>query len=201
MLRKKLIGVIGAAALATMLVAGPATAAPGDLTINGGSVAFDPQLPPTISTFNTITLNGAPQLTSLTIDPFNVINSEGTGAGWNVLLTVPDLVYTHAAPDNVGGVLVDGDFTIPANTFLMQAPTITAVGTSDATGVAAHAVLAGSSIGTGFKMADAAAPGVGNPGGMGEFLVSPQPVKVVVPVDARAGLYQSAATIAVTSGP
>src|SRR5262245_31971635 len=129
MLRKKLIGVVGAAALATMLVAGPASAAPGDLVVTAGTLDWDGGAAPTISTFDPITLTGVPQLTTLTVAPFTVVDATGSGAGWNVKLTIPNLV--------------NGGSTILASNISMSAPTVTPVGTSDITGVAAHAAAGG----------------------------------------------------------
>jgi hypothetical protein len=180
MLRKKLIGVVGAAALAAVMVAGPASAAPGDLVVTAGTLDWDGGAAPTISAFNPITLTGVPQLTTLTVDPFTVTDATGSAAGWNVLLTIPDLV--------------NGGSTIPASQISMSAPTVTAVGTSDMTGVAAHASAGG--FDSGEKIVTASATN-----GQGMYLVSPFPAKLVVPVDALAGTYASAATIAIVSGP
>jgi hypothetical protein len=180
MLRKKLIGVVGAAALAAVMVAGPASAAPGDLVVTAGTLDWDGGAAPTISAFNPITLTGVPQLTTLTVDPFTVVDATGSAAGWNVLLTIPDLV--------------NGGDTIAASNISMSAPTVTAVGTSDMTGVAAHASAGG--FDAGEKIVTAGATH-----GQGMYLVSPFPAKLVVPVDALAGTYVSAATIAIVSGP
>ncbi len=180
MLRKKLIGVVGAAALAAIMVAGPASAAPGDLVVTAGTLDWDGGAAPTISTFDPITLTGVPQLTTLTVDPFTVVDATGSAAGWNVLLTIPDLV--------------NGGSTIPASQISMSAPTVTPVGTSDMTGVTAHASAGG--FDSGEKIVTASATN-----GQGMYLVSPFPAKLVVPVDALAGTYVSAATIAIVSGP
>src|SRR3954451_15470833 len=152
MLRKKLIGVVGAAASAALLLAGPASAAPADLVITAGPLGFDGGAA-TISAFNPITLTGVPQLTSLTVTPFTVKDASGSAAGWNVLLTIPDLDdgATH---------------TIAASNISMSAPTVAAVGTSDMTGVAGHA--SAGCFAAGEKIVDASA---GN--GMGMYLVSP----------------------------
>src|SRR4051794_41894383 len=105
MLRKKLIGVVGAAAFATMLIAGPASAAPGDLVVSAGTLHWDGGAAPTISAFNPITLTGVPQLTTLTVDPFTVVDATGGAAGWDGLVTTPHPVparrrATHPARHN-----------------------------------------------------------------------------------------------------
>jgi hypothetical protein len=180
MLRKKLIAAVGAAALAAIVVAGPASAAPGDLVVSAGTLDWDGGAAPTISAFNPITLTGVPQLTTLTVDPFTVVDATGSAAGWNVLLTIPDLV--------------NGASTIAASNISMSAPTVAAVGTSDMTGVAGHASAGG--FDAGEKIVTASATN-----GQGMYLVSPFPAKLVVPVDAIVGTYASAATIAIVSGP
>lgn len=179
MLARKLLGTIAVAALAVAHVASPASA---DLVVNGGSLGFD-GVAPTVDDFTPITLNGMPQLTTLTIDPFTVEDSTGLTDGWHVLLTVPDLV--NAAY---------GGHTILASTITMQAPTVTAVAPSDITNVAGNATAG--NLDSGEKIVVAA-----DDAGMGMYAVSPQPLKVVVPVDAHEGTYVSAGTIAVVSGP
>jgi hypothetical protein len=178
MFSKKLIGVIGAAALVTMLVAGPASAAPADLTVTAGTLDFD--VAPTISAFNAVTLNGTPQLTSLTIDPFRVTNATGDLAGWHVMLTIPDL-------DN-------GTDTIASTNLAMAAPIVSAVVPSAMAGVSAAA--GGATLDAGTKIVVATAT---NGGGI--YQVSPLPVFLTVPQDAAAGAYTSAATITVNTGP
>ena len=77
------------------MVAAPAHA---DLTVNAGTFDFDPAGAPAIGDFTAVTLDGTPQLTSLTVDPFTIIDSTGSADGWNVLLTVPDLVNDRGTP-------------------------------------------------------------------------------------------------------
>ena len=88
--KKRLFGVLTAAVLLAAMVGGPAHAdhltviTPGTLDFDGGA--------PAIGNFSGVTLNGTPQLTSLTVDPFTVVDATGSGDGWNILLTIPDLV-------------------------------------------------------------------------------------------------------------
>jgi hypothetical protein len=127
-----------------------------------------------------VTLSGAEQLTSLTVAPFSVVDATASGAGWHVVLTIPDL-------DNGGSV-------IPASSLQMDAPVVTPAGGADPTNVVGQA--AAGNLATGEKIVTAAA-GFGD----GTYLVSPAAVVLTVPVDARAGTYTSAATIGVVSGP
>ncbi|MCU1429563.1 MAG: hypothetical protein JWL83_3563 [Actinomycetia bacterium] len=164
---------LGIATLVVALLAAPTAAGAGTLEFGGGTA-------PAISDFTGVTLNGAPQLTSLTVAPFSVNDTTLSGAGWNVTLSIPDLV-------NAGS-------TIPASTFVMGAPVVTASGGADITNVVGHA--SSGNFAAGEKVVTAAV-GFGD----GTYLVSPKPVMVVVPINAIAGTYTSSATIAVVSGP
>ena len=167
-------------ASALVAVAAFAPGASADVAVSGGTLDFDPTGAPTIGDFSPVTLNGTPQLTSLTIDPFTIVDATGSGSGWNVLLTVADLV--------------NGGDTIAASNVSMSAPVVAGAGLSSLTGV------------TGFATTGALAGGekmvVASPtNGMGTYLVSPLILKLTVPVTAQAGTYLSTATIAVVSGP
>ncbi len=90
--KKRIFGVASAALLLAAMMAAPAHA---DLVVSAGTLDFDPAGAPVIGDFTPVTLDGTPQLTSLTVDPFTIIDSSGSADGWNVLLTVPDLVKRH----------------------------------------------------------------------------------------------------------
>ena len=176
---KRLFGVLTAAVLVAAMVAGPAGASV-SLTITAGTLNFDGGAP-SIGNFSGVTLNGTPQLTSLTVAPFTVVDATGSGDGWNILLTVPDLS--------------DGaSHTILASNISMTAPTVTAAATSVMTGVAGHASAGG--FNTGEKIVTAAATD-----GEGTYLVAPRILKLTIPVTTIAGVYTSAATIATVDGP
>lgn len=176
--KKRIFGVVGAAMLLAALVAAPAHA---DLTVHAGTLDFDPAGAPTIGNFADVTLDGTPQLTSLTVDPFTIIDSTGSADGWNVLLTIPNLV--------------NGTDTIPASDVSMSAPIVSPAAGSDMTNVDPHA----SGV-TGFtspvKIVTAAAGS-----GEGTYLVSPRILKLTVPDTALVGTYTSAGSIQVVDGP
>jgi hypothetical protein len=175
--KKRLIGVLSAALLLAAMVAAPASA---DLTVNAGTLDFDPAGAPAIGNFTAVTLDDTPQLTSLTVDPFTIIDSTGSADGWNVLLTIPDLV--------------NGTDTIAASNVSMSAPIVTAAAGADMTGVVPHASAGG--FDAGEKIVTAAAGE-----GQGTYLVSPKILKLTVPDTALVGTYVSAGTIAVVDGP
>jgi hypothetical protein len=177
MSKKKILGVLAAAALLTAAVGGSASA---DVVVNAGTLDFDGGAP-AISDFAPVTLNGTPQLTSLTVDPFTVVDATGSEAGWHVLLTVPDLVR-------------DVTHQIDASNISMTAPNVTATAGSSMTGVSGQTSAGG--FGTGEKIVIATATN-----GAGTYLVSPRILKLTVPATTAAGTYVSTATIATVSGP
>jgi hypothetical protein len=164
---------LGIAALATALL-GPAPSA------GAGTLDFGPGGAPAIGSFTGVTLNGTPQLTSLSVAPFTVVDATASGAGWHVTLTIPNLV--------------NGGSTILASILTMAAPVVTAVSGSDLTNVVGHASAGNFAAGENIVTAAAGF-------GAGTYAVSPEPVMLAVPITARAGTYASAATIAVVSGP
>jgi hypothetical protein len=145
-----------------------------------GTLDYSPNGPPTIGDFTSVTLNGAPQLTSVLVSPFTVTDATGSGAGWHVVLTVNDLVSPTAV--------------LPASSFTMAAPTIAGVNGADTTNVTG--APADGHFADGEKIVSAA---VGF--GEGTYLISPEPILLVVPANADAGIYTSSAVIDLESGP
>jgi hypothetical protein len=152
------------------------------LPITAGTLNFDGGAP-AISNFSGVTLNGTPQLTSLSIDPFTVVDATGSGDGWNVDLTIPDL------SDGSG-------HTIASSNISMTAPVVTAASTSSMTSVTPVAITPGVGLATGDEIVTAA---IGD--GMGTYLVAPRILKLTIPVTTIAGTYVTDATIATVDGP
>jgi hypothetical protein len=147
---------------------------------HAGTLDFGPPGQPGIGDFAPVTLNGTPELTSVSIDPFSVVDSTGSGAGWNVELTVSNLV--------------NGSSVIPASSMAMAAPFVTAANGASMTGVAGHATTGNLSSGEKIVTADAG-------DGDGMYLVSPAILTLTIPPSATVGVYSGTATIAVVSGP
>jgi hypothetical protein len=184
--KKRIIGLFSAAMLLAAIAGAPAHA---DLAVTTGGVARFDAPAPTVGDFAGVTLTGTPQLTSLTISPFTVIDASGSGLGWNVALTIPDLV--------------NGSDTIAAANVSMKAPVVVGAAGASLTGVAGHASPA-------FSAGTPPTGGFASPvvianaqagDGEGVYLVSPPILKLVVPDTALVGTYVSAGTIAVTNGP
>jgi len=214
--KKKLVAAGVVAALLSAVLAVPASAddksnnsTPG-LTVTAGSgprfdtaVSGDTTHPlldyPTVGNFNSVTLNGTPQLTAAEIAPFTVIDDSGSGVGWSVTLHLPN--FTDAATD-----------VLSAAGAQMNAPVVAAANaTSPMGGVWSNPVT---DFTTAAKIVDAdptdtthngGAPlgpdGVTKVAGMGSYLISPQILKLVVPANAKAGVYSTTATIAITNTP
>jgi hypothetical protein len=214
---RKLFGVLAAATMLAVVVAAPAVAdqysnnsTPG-FTVNPGvGPRFDDTYNdeaaggnfPVVGNFNDVTMNGTPQLTSATIDPFVVIDDSGSGNGWKVTLQVtqftgvtvtnhvpstgmsmnPPVVAPGTSGSAMGGVWGRGwtDFQTSARHIVEADPTDPAIGGHNG----------------GAPTVDGVAVA-----GMGTYLVSPQILKLVVPVNAHADTYTATATIAVSSGP
>ncbi len=210
-MKKKLFAAAAAAALITAVSAGTAfadgftnTSAPG-FTITGGTgPRFDTAVAggtsfPTVGNFNSVAMNGTPQLTSASIAPFTVIDDSGTGVGWSVTLTVPN--FTD----------VGGDVVAAAGAQMNKA--VVAAGTADSPmgGVWSNDV---GDFTTAKKIVEAdpadtthnggapfASDGTTLVAGMGTYLISPQILKLVVPANATAGVYTTTATLAITNTP
>lgn len=170
--------VLGSSALLALAAFAPAAHA--DVVVNAGTLDFDPAGAPTINAFDPVTLNGNPQLTSLQVDPFTIIDATGSALGWNVLLTIPDLV--------------NGASTIAASQVSMTAPVVVPAAGSSMTGVTANASTGALNAGEKIVVATAT-------NGGGTYLVSPAILKLIVPSNALVGTYVSAGTIAIVSGP
>jgi hypothetical protein len=191
-----------------------------NLTVNPGYLEFDPvdvsgnggavgawQMP----NFTAITLGGTPELTGVRIPPFSVIDATGSAAGWHVLTTVTDLVHTQAT-DTVS-FTAGPDYTIPASTMSMTRPwvvdqsTTTApdisTRTNNANVVPADVASFDSTNGNTIVTADPAnpAPAASTNPTNGTFLISPMPLRVLVPSDASAGTYAATVTLDLISGP
>ena len=207
---KKIFGVFAAATVLALAVGGPAVAdefsndsTTGFTVAAGTGPRFDDTngglVFPTVGNFNNVTMNGTPQLTSAAIAPFTVVDDSGAGAGWNVTLTVPNFTTGGLTPktlvatgmtmnppvlaagtagSNLGGVWTSGytDFT--------TAKKIVHADPADLTHNGGAPTVDGVTV-----------------AGMGTYLISPQILKLVVPVNTHAAAYSTTATIAVNSGP
>jgi hypothetical protein len=154
-------------------------------------------------TFTAVRLAGVPMLTGVEIPPFSVVDGTASGAGWHVDATITDLVHQRAGDVSVGAP--GPDYTVPASSMSMTKPWVadqSNAGAPDATTRSNNADVTSYDVASfdtvsGNRIVSAAAQ---NDTG-GTFLISPMPLRVLVPSDASAGLYTATVTLDLVSGP
>jgi hypothetical protein len=132
-----------------------------------------------------VTLNGANQTPTYTL-PITVVDSRGTGAGWNLTITTTQLATSggQKLPTSASSVS-------SVSTSCSVSPC-----TNPVNGIAYPVTVpAGSTPPTAVKLYDAA---VGS--GLGTFVVTPT-VKVAVAANSFKGTYTSTITLAIATGP
>jgi hypothetical protein len=189
---------------------GQAVGAEPDLDVSSGGLSFDEVDSDRLDSlhFNDIKLTGSPVLTGLRIPPFAVIDATGTEAGWHVNLTMGDLIRDNVTADPGGPA-----YTIPASGMSMTRPTVLDLskGTVQADDTRSNnpAVLGqnvtafdGDSSPTASAIVVATNPADGGDNETGgTFMISPSPLRVVVPSDALSGHYDGTIDLDLVSGP
>ena len=178
-MRAKWCGFGSIALVVLLATAVPATAGP---QFVGGT-------PPNVGDFGPVTLNGVPQLTTATMDTFQVLDDSITPAGWNVTLQIPDLQNGTGGDCSTGATA-----SIPGSNISMDAPAVApADGLTSMTGV------------TSAGYTDFTSPQIiidaQNGDGGGTYNVSPALVRLIVPDSTLAGTYCTVATLAINVGP
>jgi hypothetical protein len=208
----KLFGALGAVVLVATATALPAGAdqysndsTPGFTVSAGVGPRFDDTYAdetaqsvfPTVGNFGNVTLNGTPQLTSAVIAPFTVIDDSGDGTGWRVELTVPDFSDGGTNAVDAAGASMNPP-VIRAGTSGSALGGVWASGWTDfeAARKIVHADPADLTHNGGAPTVDGVTVA-----GMGTYLISPQILKLVVPVNTHAAAYTTTATISVTQTP
>lgn len=164
------------------------------VTVTGGSLTLG-----SISTgdFGGVTLNGAAQTTTATMDPFTVTDPRGTGVGWNVT------VSASSFKEYASGSYVESGKTLGASRFTMAQAAASKV---DATSSGLPSMTAGTytldadsnSDGTSeaVKIASAATND-----GMGSYTVTPGQLGLSLPANVFAKTYRSDVTVTLSTGP
>ncbi len=154
-------------------------------TLSGGGLGF--------ATFGAITLNGAQQTSTAAFTLANVIDGRGTGAGWNVSLSLTPLA------EYSGSAYVTGGKTLAASSIkVTTAPVVSLVDStsSPATTITPVATTTALDTGSAVKLLDAAANG-----GMGSYAFSNMTSTLTVPANAFAKTYKSDATVSLNVAP
>lgn len=198
--------VLVAASVAIVGAAVPAAMAsdPTNVAVSGGSLSITN---PAAGDFSSVTLDGSAKTTYASFADFDVTDSRGTGAGWNVTVQATQFQEWDSSLNAGAGGYVTGGKTLPQNSLQMAALTVSKI---DATSSAAPSITAGPytvDAASAVKVASAAADGSGmgsyrfTQGDLDSGTTGVQPLKLSVPANAYAKLYRSEATVSVVSGP
>lgn len=186
--------VLLSSSVALAITASVAQADDTNVTVTGGDLTLG-----AISTgdFGGITLNGAAQSTTATMDAFSVTDARGTGVGWNVT------VSASSFKEYATGAYVTGGKTLGTSRFTMAAATASKI---DATSSGLPTMTSGTytldadanSDGTSdaVKIASAA---TGD--GMGSYTLTPGQLGLSIPANVYAKTYRSDVTVTLSTGP
>jgi hypothetical protein len=156
-------------------------------TLSGGGLGF--------ASFGAITLNGAQQTSTAPFTLANVTDARGTGAGWNVSLSL-----TPLAEYNTGtSAYVTSGKTLAASSIkVTTAPVVSLVDStsSPANTITPVATTTALDTGSAVKLLSAAAAG-----GMGTYSFSTMTSTLTVPANAYAKTYKSDATVSLNVAP
>ncbi len=190
---KKVLFAVFLATVLTAMIAATAFAAgesgvtlTGD-TLSGGAITF--------SDFSGVTLNGQQQTTTATWSIADVVDSRGTGAGWNLSLTMTQLKQY----DTGESAYVPDGYTIPTSSVTVSAaPEVTlADGTSSpANTITTVSTSTALDTGSPVTLLSAAVDG-----GMGSYNIGDLTATLAIRADAYAGTYKTDATVALVTGP
>ncbi len=156
-------------------------------TLSGGAVTY--------ADFAPITLNGTQQTSTAAWSTANIVDSRGTGAGWNLSLTLTQL----SEYDTVGSAyVVSGKTLATSSAKVTTAPVVSLVDlTSDAANTITP-VVANTALDTGasVKLLSAALNG-----GKGSYSFSDMTSTLTVPANAFAATYKADGTVSLNSAP
>ncbi len=151
----------------------------------------------TTGDFGGITLNGAAQSTTATMNAFSVTDSRGTGVGWNVT------VSASSFKEYAAGAYVTGGKTLGTSRFTMAQASAAKI---DATSSGLPTMTSG----TYTLDADANSDGtseavkIGSAAtgdGMGSYTITPGQLSLSVPASVYAKTYRSDVTVTLSTGP
>jgi len=154
-------------------------------TLSGGDIGF--------TNFAAIQLDGTAKTATATWTISNVIDARGSGAGWNMSLTLTQFKeYAAAAYVESGATLATSSVKVTT------APEVTVVDvtSSSASDIAVVTSTTALDTATPVKLLTSDLNE-----GMGSFAVSDMTVTLSVPANARAHTYKTDATVALVTGP
>ena len=196
----RLVGVTFALSAIAVAAAAPAAQAAGDptnVTVSASNLSL---WAIAIGDFSGVTLDGTVNTTTTTMSPFDVNDSRGTGAGWNVTIGSTEFAEWDSTLNAGAGGYVASGKTIGASRTSMSTATVAKVDASSSTAptmtAGAYTLDAGSAV----KIASAAADGTG----MGSYTITPggtDGVSLTVDADTYAKTYRSDVTVTLATGP
>lgn len=190
----KLVGAtlaISALAVGSFAPAAHAAADATDVTVTAANLTLGTIA---VGNFTGVTLDGTVNTSTATMTAFDVNDSRGTGAGWNVTIGATEFKEWD------GTAYVTTGKTIGASRVSMATAT---VAKADATSSTAPTMTAGAytlDAGSAVKIASAAADG----SGMGSYTITPggtNGVTLTVDADTYAKTYRSDVTVTLATGP
>lgn len=190
--KKFMLALVSVILLAMMITATAFAAEDAGVTLDSGSLSGGAI---TFADFAGITLNGQQQTTASTWSIGDIVDSRGTGEGWNLSLNLTQLKEY----DTLGSAYVPAGHVIPTGSITVDtAPTITLVdGTSSPAGtITAVAVATPLDTEVPVKLLSAEIDG-----GMGSYSIGDLTSTLAVRADAYAGTYKTDATVSLVSGP
>lgn len=184
------LGVVAAAVLAVGTVLPAAAAGETGVTVTGGSLSGGGL---TFGNFSGITLDGTAKTATASWAIADAVDSRGTGAGWNLSLTLSPLAEYSGAAYVVSGKVLATD-AVKVTT----APVVTLAdaGSSPANTVTPVGTTVSVATGSPVKLLTAAVDG-----GMGSYAISAIGSTLTIPANTKAATYKSDATVSLSTGP
>ena len=198
--KARLAGVVLALSALGVAAAAPAAHAAADdtnVTVSASNLTLGAIA---IGDFTGVTLDGTVNTTTTTMSAFDVNDSRGTGAGWNVTIGATEFAEWDSTLNAGAGGYVTGGKTIGTSRTEMATAT---VAKADSTSSAPPTMTAGAytlDAGSAVKIASAAADGTG----MGSYTITPggtNGVTLTVDADTYAKAYRSNVTVTLATGP
>ena len=190
---KKLVALTFAAVMMLTLTVSPAFATEPEGaqvaitggTLSGGDIGFD--------NYAAIQLDGTAKTAAATWTISNIVDARGTGAGWNLSLTLTQF------KEYSGSAYVQDGVTLAASSVkVTTAPVVTVVDvtSSSASDIAVVSPATALDTGTPVKLLTSDLTE-----GMGSFAASDITATLSVPANARAKTYKTDATVSLVTGP
>jgi hypothetical protein len=177
----------GATALPAAAVSETGVTVTGGTSISGGGLTF--------GNYSGITLDGTAKSGTASWAIADVVDPRGTGAGWNLSLTLtPFAEWSGAAYVVAGKVLATDAVKVTSAPIVSLAD----AGSSPTTTVAPISATTSIATGSPVKLLTVAADVYG---GMGSYSFSAIGTTLTVPANTKAAIYHSDATVSLSTGP